>query len=341
MKVTVKKKVDYEYLIRGRKFAGYQEEAGFILDLIERGRISPVRSSGTNGKRPALFNRYWLFSDEEDHTEVLEEVRFRLCPRIQTDYYRKHPEVYKREREYVLALNSWLERDRKDRKKISVNERSFEIWGKEKFLSGQKADGITAADVLKHCGISADELDVYATAEPFACFTLSRETPQNILILENLDPFYGLRKYLIETCGEIFGIRVSSLIYGGGKRVVSSLGDFEISAEAYMLKSGNVFLYAGDMDYEGIRIYESLAQKVGDRIEILPFVPYYEKMLEKAEKTELPLPMMKEGQTFVEGSGFFRFFSEKEKERMKKILKEGMYIPQEILNIKDYMENAV
>ncbi len=50
---------------------------------------------------------------------------------------------------------------------------------------------------------------------------------------------------------------------------------------------------------------------------------------------------MKEGQTFVEGSGFFRFFSEKEKERMKKILKEGMYIPQEILNIKDYMENAV
>ncbi len=329
------KKISLEELIKGKKFTGYPEEAEYIFGLIRNGNISPVKASGTNGKSPALYNRYWLHEEEEDDTQILNEINFKLDPGIQTDYYKNHTDVYRRERELVLSLSRWLCDREKYAVTISVNERSFEIWGREKFLSGQRIEGVSAADILRHCGVSADKLNIYQTAEPFAYYTHSAEVPQNILILENLDPYFGLRKYLLETGGEIFGVRISSLVYGGGKRIVRSFGDFELSAEPYLLDKGNIFYYAGDLDYEGIGIYESLAEKVGESLKIQPFTAYYEKMLEKAEK-RTSLAKMKEGQNPVKGERFFGCFPATESVKIRNLLSDGYYIPQEILNICDY-----
>lgn len=43
----------------------------------------------------------------------------------------------------------------------------------------------------------------------------------------------------------------------------------------------NTIYYFGDLDYEGIGIYENLAEKFRSRWKILPFVPAYQAMLGK------------------------------------------------------------
>lgn len=336
-----KKTITYDELIKGKGFGDYAEETEYILGLIEAGRISPVKASGTNGKKPAMFCRYHLLEEKCDHSGLLDEVRFRLSPRISPDHYLKHPEVYITERSWVLPLSRWLsENNGKDITELSVNERSFEIWSREKFLSGKKEGSVSSADILKHCGITMEDLKVYRTAEPFSYYTLTSDTPQTVLILENLDPFYGMRKYLLEGNKTIAGVETGTLVYGGGKRVVSSFRDFELSAEPYLCCDENRFLYAGDLDYEGIGIYESLCLANKDKRKIELFTDYYRLMLNKAKDINEPLPPMKEGQNEVSGGSFFGYFSKSERKAILKILEEGRYIPQEILTVRDYGRGA-
>lgn len=51
----------------------------------------------------------------------------------------------------------------------------------------------------------------------------------------------------------------------------------------------NQIYYFGDLDYEGIGIYEKLEQLFGDQYSIRPFMPGYLRMLEKAEGVLLPI----------------------------------------------------
>lgn len=94
----------------------------------------------------------------------------------------------------------------------SLNERSFQIWQQEKFLAqeGQR--------LLKNVGLTLDDLNIYETAEPLAYYSVSKETPQNILIIENKDTFYSLRKHMIEGHQQILGFPMKTLIYAGGKK---------------------------------------------------------------------------------------------------------------------------
>ena len=308
---------------------------------MERGRVKPVKASGTNGKKPAMYKEYRLIEPERDYSELFEELRYRLSSEIRIDYYLRHPDIYEKERAWVLALSSWLQKNTAGEfPSVSINERSFAIWGREKFLSGVKDCGISSADVLKHCGISIERLAVYRTAEPFAYYTHMRDIPQNLLILENLDPFYGMRKHLIDGNDRICGVPFGTLIYGGGKKVVSMLRDFAVSAEPYMTAASNRFYYVGDLDYEGLRIYESLAESLKDSIEISPFVNCYKQMLAKAEERD-ELPPMKEKQSKALSGLFFSFFSGDDRRRILSILENGAYIPQEILTTQDYSDHAV
>ena len=96
-----------------------------------------------------------------------------------------------------------------------------------------------------------------------------------------------------------------------------------------MAEPGNNLYYFGDLDYEGIGIYEKLAETFRERWEILPFVPAYVKMIEKAGGAAA-LP-----DTNITGY-FFSYFTEGQVTKMNEVLGQGKYIPQEILNISDF-----
>ena len=88
----------------------------------------------------------------------------------------------------------------------------------------------------------------------------------------------------------------------------------------------NTIYYFGDLDYEGIGIYENLAEKFRSRWKIIPFVPAYQAMLGKAEQiTELP--ETKEHQNRNISTQFFSCFDEIMVKKMEAVLDKDRYIP--------------
>nr|WP_296480951.1 DUF2220 family protein [uncultured Acetatifactor sp.] len=341
------KKIPLEQLLGESRTDDYQAQYDYVLAQMEAQRIRPVKSSPLNGKKPALHLYYWAEEEKPDYHEELEELNFGMDPVLCTDYYLRHPEVYRSEARWVRMLNRYFLERREQKagwgqpERVSLNERSFQIWGREKFL--QKEQG---RRILAHCGIRLEQLSVYETTEPLAYYSCSRKAPQTLLILENKDTFYSMRRFLgvmdgitrnAAVCRQtIFGVEIGTVIYGAGKGILRSFEDFRFCVEPYMNDSRNQIFYFGDLDYEGIGIYERLE---GLFETVRPFAEAYEKMLEKARAFGLDLlPEASEKQNRNLSGRFFRHFSEETRKRMRQILESGKYIPQEIINIADFGE---
>ena len=69
---------------------------------------------------------------------------------------------------------------------------------------------------------------------------------------------------------KFFGAEIGTLIYGAGKGIIRSFQDFDLCAEPYMKHPKNTIYYFGDMDYEGIGIYE-IWQKISQQMENYSF----------------------------------------------------------------------
>lgn len=330
------KRISLDRLVQSKAEFSYEQQYQYVIELIKNGKIRPVKASRTNGKKPALYREYWLAGAKKDYSAYEEELRYGLYHCISIDYYLSHLEVYEKEREWVLRLSDYLKQKREKLEcEVSVNERSFEIWSREKFLAKE-----LGKSVLKHCGIEENFLNFYSTSEPLAYYTHTRKTPQNLLILENKDTFYSMRRYLLEGNDEIFGMSVGTLIYGAGKGILKRFRDFSACVEPYMAKQENVIYYFGDLDYEGIGIYERLSALFHKDFMILPFAGAYERMLKKAGENGIDkLPETKEQQNRNISGEFFGYFSEKFVKEMKAVIESGRYIPQEILNISDFADN--
>ena len=158
-----------------------------------------------------------------------------------------------------------------------------------------------------------------------------------MVILENKDTFYSMRRHLLGGKDELFGMKTGTLIYGAGKGILKRFQDLDVCMEPYMTDEENEIYYFGDLDYEGIGIYERLAALFREKWEIIPFVRAYERMLKKGHDAGLDsLPETKEQQNQKISGEFFRYFSEESADEMKAVIESGKYIPQEILNISDF-----
>ncbi len=346
------KRISLQELATKYKIKEYLELHKKIICLLEEEKIKPVKVSGKNGKTPALYKEYWLIEEQEDFSNYKEELLFDYVPLISTEYYLSHLKQYVEDRIWVQLLNEYLKINReKLQYPKSINERSFEIWHREKFLKEEQGKKI-----LKRCGLSLEDFNLYETTEPLAYYSHTKEVPQTMLILENKDTFYSMRKFLLDGNSEIFGIKIGTLIYGAGKGIYRSFEDFFLCLEPYMREENNTIYYLGDLDYEGILIYENLAklfaEEVGkeniqkfsnikekkmELLQIQPFVLGYAKMLEKAQKIGISnMPEMKKAQNHKIGTTFFNYFSKEIAENFQTLLESNKYIPQEILSVEDF-----
>ena len=326
-----KRKVYLEDIINEHPELDYLQFYAYVRQLIEREELVPMKNAKSNGRKPALPLSFWKVEEEPDYAEVYEELKYKYHPLISTTYYREHPEHYEADRENLQLLSSYL----KDHSELlnteeTMNERSFEIFHREKFF--QKEGGL---EFCKKVAVAPEMLAFYRTSEPLSYYAHSKKAPQNILIIENKDTFFDIRRYMNAGCNEILGKEFDTVIYGAGKGIWKTFVDYVNGAERYFLENNELF-YFGDLDYEGILIYEHLLELYPD-CEIRIFKEAYDAMLDKALKIGFSrLPDMKEKQNANIGTVFLDAFDKTRNHQIYEILSAGKYIPQEILNEHDW-----
>jgi len=313
----------------------FEQEGGYIgfhnavMALINEKKIVPIKASKFNGRNPALYNRYRKVVEEEDFQNLKEEL-YLLSPRLKIDYYLKHIKEYKKVRGIIKELNDFLRRPDIEeilQIKVSLNERSYQIFKDEKLLSDSKGEKI-----LKNLGMDYSSLNCCKTYEPFFYILYNSKKGNKGLIVENKDTFYSIKRVFAGNKTALHDTNFNLLIYGEGKKILKSFGFVnEILTDT---APGDTFYYFGDIDYEGIGIFLELERRYSE-FTILPFVPLYSLLINNHWKT---CPFIKTVQEPCDIDRFLAYFDRDTGERIRKVLKEGRYVPQEALTFKDLWE---
>ena len=251
--------------------------------LSDLGVLEPISSSHTNGNRAyPIYQKYRIIFQEDDFIEEKEEIK-RLHPALQTNgILLKSPKEYKKYKKQLLLLDQYLFDKNKSAIPISRKERSFEIFGEEKIL-----DDATFCSLLERLGIDKERLSFYDTPKYcFPDFIPEKKEKMVLLICENKDIWFNIRRRMFEChANTIFGVHIDGVIYGAGNQISEK---YALTAYSeFMGSSKLIYLYWGDIDRAGFNIYLSLARN-NSTLDISPFFPAYEEMLNLARKTNIP-----------------------------------------------------
>lgn len=307
------------------KIDSYPKLVEKVTLLVDEGTLSAIKSSKSNGMLPSLYNRYRVNSKENNLMFLVDEINYTFPINFKRDYYLNNLEKYQRDKDYIEKLANYF-RNNKCKCKLDVpmaiNERSFDIWGQEKLLK----EGV-GQSILKNLGLSIDDLNTYVTPEPFVYFSCKKDRKQNVLIIENKDTWYTMRKLMIEGQYLFLGQAVDTIIYGSGKNIEKSLEEYEHTVEEYLLHPSKVF-YWGDIDYEGIAIYERLKKRYSGAFNVELFDSAYLAMVKLSEGRKMPDYREKQNKNID------RIFLDEIApygELIVELLQTGCYIPQEIV----------
>ena len=301
-----------------------------INNLISDGIIVPIKNKkNTNGKIPSLFMKYRIIKNKEAEEETIKEIKH-LSPELKIEKYLNHKETYKKQRKEIKKLDEFLKsKKEKLQTKISKNERAYQIWGYEKMLDTQIGKSIINFNELE------EKLNFYLTPEPFFDYILEQKEKMTILIIENKDTWYTLRKIAKDNkmrTIKILGTPIDGLIYGEGNKITkpNALEDYEKE----MLDTQAKFIYWGDLDFTGIDMFERV-KKSNKKINIKLFTSIYEKMIELAENEDLQEIHKEQNKNINLNDFLYNFEKQETQEQIKQILETNKYIPQEILNYEE------
>ena len=240
---------------------GYECFAVSVQALVTENILSPVKSSGYNGRVPPLAAKYRL----KKKTGVTPPEIFSFQSAVDLSYFHSHPEDFYRYYEMLRAIDLYLVENAGKGPEVwdTVNERSLFLTGDEKFLLS--AEG---GKLLNKINITLEDLHCYKVAEPFF-YRLLADNVHHAgeiygLVIENKDTFETFSRLQGEgyLCLSPFP---HIIIYGEGNKITRSWIFLEtipwIRGKAVRL------FYFGDLDPEGINIFCRLQEAV-DRYNI-------------------------------------------------------------------------
>ncbi|MFO7886801.1 MAG: DUF2220 family protein [Eubacteriales bacterium] len=307
-----------------RKFRNYIHIGGYeyffniINSLVKEGHIVPVKSSGYNGRAKPLYKRYRRV-DKKENLDYLKVDILSLHPLINNNRYINNLEKFNRDKEYIKDLDDYLKNKNNLKYRFTANERSYEIFNDEKFLLSKRGENI-----LRYLNIELEDLNCYKTDESFF-YILEKKDKTTALIIENKDTYTTLYKLFIEKEGlDLFNYKINLLIYGEGKKIINS---FKYVEDIVETNSIEIVLYFGDIDPEGLRIYEKLYEKYLN-YSIIPFEEMYDLLIEKSKD----LKKIKNSQRSYLENIFTKKLSNKTGDKIMDIVLNKKYIPQEALN---------
>lgn len=316
----------------------YQEQGGYdrfhavMEELVSENKILPVIARKTNGLFRPLYN-YYQVRVEEAVVEAQLERRLLTSfhPKLTMTFYLKAPEQFQVDMFYLEAIDAFLRSESQNNPSciVSVNERSFEIFGDEKWLTSKAGSAL-----LNRIKVDLDVFNCYPTPEPFFYVKKSIEKPVvTALILENKDTFHTLRLLFKGGMNCWCGTTFDMLIYGEGKKILSSI-DFLDDIEECRDKTIYAY-YFGDIDPEGISIFSNL-HKVA-KVDVSPFIPFYESLIAKYRNRRKPKRSKEQENAKASNEVFFSFIDNGMRFEIKEIVDSGCYLPQEGLNRSDFL----
>lgn len=298
----------------------YDEFSHAILELESDGILEMVKSKGRTARTPSLALQYRIDKSllVANHHQELQRFRALLHPSISLDdYYRKDPSIWQGDLPFIKRVDDFIKRYSFPIEPVPAPERSFELVGDEKWIVEKGGK-----EILERIGIF-NKLNIIPVSEPLM-FAIN---PPNIskntqfhLIVENKTTYQGLLPALKDT-------EFSTLIYGSGKTVIKSIEQFSMQ---YPIEADHHFFYFGDVDREGVLIWNSLIKRQTVHLAF----PFYRACIEKE-------PVKGKGyqrENIESLEAFLTYFLPKEQDRMKRLLAEGKYYPQEIIKTKELQQ---
>ncbi|MBC7543858.1 MAG: hypothetical protein H7338_14130 [Candidatus Sericytochromatia bacterium] len=306
-----------------RGAGGYRAFAEAIGVLLTEGRLKAVKPRETNGLFPALpqlLKR--TISRMGTDPATIHVLLSQLHPAIMTTHYQRHPADLADDRQPLDALDRYLRQSPPSTVSLTVNERSWQLFGDEKFLAGP--DG---ARLLNRTGINLARLACHQTHEPFF-YTTGNPSATAVLIVENKDTFFSLQQAFRQGQTGFAGQDYRLLIYGEGRKITRSLAFLsEIPGCAPETLRGHYF---GDLDPEGIAIWHETATRFG-HWQVVPAVALYEALLAVAGP-RAPALRTAQRQDRAALTAFLAHFRAPAQAAITSLWEERRYIPQEALH---------
>ncbi len=166
LEIQLRKLLDHYF-----EMDGYSLFYQAIETLQAEGQLIPIRNNQYNGKTPVLPLYYWVNMKVEaakwDRLEMM-----KLSDLFDFSFYERHPEWQTNEEwTRIQHLYTFLKSDQ-EREVVSVEERSLELFGHEKFLRDSDIfpDG---KGFLTRIGVSEEQLE---NRKPRGAFCLLDET---------------------------------------------------------------------------------------------------------------------------------------------------------------------
>ncbi|MNO45350.1 hypothetical protein D3C76_356160 [compost metagenome] len=308
--------------------AEYEWAGGFgilavaITELVAEGYLEPLKSSPMSYKQPFIHTFYWLSKSVSTQAGWDSSNVLRVQDLLDLHYYLIRPETQTQEVWSRIERVSNFLRTVKDREMITIEERSLELFGQEKWLFDPEGKKF-----LTRVKLSLESLKCENAREPFIYFVKPKVPVRVILIVENKSFFHSAKR-LMQRDMLICGLSPDMLIYGEGWKIDSSL---LFQEELNFDPLQTTLLYVGDMDKAGWDIYGKLKVSYPD-LNLRLALPIYEQMMKLTEEPyTYKLPqicnpdhlhnVVQELSSNLELKAF-----------TERLLEEELRVPQEILN---------
>ena len=304
----------------------YHEFHKTISALVAEGKLKPTKDGkDTNGKQPPLAKKYRIVENQtQDFGEnLIREIEMNFPLIYNRSYYKSHLNQYLDDRDWILKLCASHNRaDSPLLDEMSINERFYDIFKLEKLGTDSRI-----MSILRKLSIDFTVLNCYKTPEPFIYYSKNEVDVHRILIVENKDTWYTMRKLMKEGIGTF-----DVIIYGDGKKILSSIEEIEVHQKQYFRNSLSEYLYFGDLDDEGLNIFLMLKEKMKP-IEINLWEDAYYTMLKVACVPEYWRKYkVQRNLSRPQVESALAFLSKSEMDYVMHRFSENLYLPQEIVN---------
>lgn len=304
-----------------------------IKELIEHEIINTRgRKTNSRGLKELHLNYNNLVkAKKETLTEEDKLFLHNLNRNIDITSYFKNSEKFNEDKEKLKILSDFLNTVTDETSYISINERSYEVFGYEKELVNENGG------LLKRTRVPLDALKCHKKYTSLQCHIFKNfytKEDRVILIIENEDTYLSLLKISLNTN---LGEYIDMLVYGGGNMIS---GNFK-QHMFYSIRKSDQIYYFGDIDPEGLSIYQRL-KNANTELNIKLCNELYKLAIEIGYKRGLN-KINNENQHFPSSEDVDNLLSDLENsvaENFKHIIYNSKYIPQEAVNYNILLEKT-